>query len=43
MEQHLLLHRAVVHWQAAQTAFIIAERFRNRTIKSVFDYEREIA
>ncbi len=37
MEQHLLIHRAVVHREATQTVVIIAERFlrfQNRAIIS---------
>ncbi len=34
MEQHLLLHRGVVHREAMQTAVIIAERFQNCAIIS---------
>ncbi len=42
MEQ-ILLHRAVVHWEATQTAVIIAERFHNRTIISSAIFLRSLS
>ncbi len=38
LEQHLLIHRAIVHWEATRIAVIIAEQFQNYAIMNVPGY-----